>query len=65
MNRVFPISGLKLIEEQDGTGDPAQKGDRVMFNMRLFLNKGDEVPLNEMQAKDLPKEMIRVVDGVT
>jgi FKBP-type peptidyl-prolyl cis-trans isomerase (trigger factor) len=65
MNRVFPISGLKLIEEQDGTGDPAQKGDRVMFNMRLFLNKGDEVPLNEMQAKHLPKEMIRVVDGVT
>lgn len=65
MNRVFPISGLKLIEEQDGTGDPAQKGDRVMFNMRLFLNKGDEVPLNETQAKHLPKEMIRVVDGVT
>ena len=34
-----------------------------MFNMRLFLNKGDEVPLNETQAKHLPKEMIRVVDG--
>jgi FKBP-type peptidyl-prolyl cis-trans isomerase (trigger factor) len=65
MNRVFPISGPKLIEEQDGTGGPAQKGDRVMFNMRLFLNKGDEVPLNETQAKHLPKEMIRVVDGVT
>jgi len=44
---------------------PANKGDRVMFNMRLFLNKGDEVPLNKTQAKHLPKEMIRVVDGVT
>ncbi len=36
-----------------------------MFHMRLFLNKGDEVPLNETQAKHLPKDMIRVVDGVT
>ena len=36
-----------------------------MFNMRLFLNKGDEVPLNETQVKHLPKDMIRVVDGVT
>jgi FKBP-type peptidyl-prolyl cis-trans isomerase 2 len=33
--------------------------------MRLFLNKGDEVLLNETQATHLPKEMIRVVDGVT
>ncbi|MEO7862612.1 MAG: hypothetical protein ABIU05_19695 [Nitrospirales bacterium] len=46
-------------------GTPANKGDRVLFTMRLFLNKGDEVPLNETQAKHLPKEMIRVVDGVT
>jgi len=36
-----------------------------MFNMRLFLNKGDEVPLNETQAQHLPKEMKRIVDGVT
>ncbi len=44
---------------------PANKGDRVLFNMRIFLNKGDEVLLNETQAERLPKEMIRVVDGVT
>jgi len=44
---------------------PANKGDRVLFNMRIFLNKGDEVLLNEAQAEHLPKEMIRVVDGVT
>lgn len=59
------LSGIKLLEEREGEGTPANKGDRVLFNMRLFLNKGDEVPLNEMQAKHLPKEMIRVVDGVT
>ena len=64
-NRMKRLSGLKLLEEREGKGTPANKGDRVMFNMRLFLNKGDEVPLNETQAKHLPKEMIRVVDGST
>ncbi len=44
---------------------PAEKGDRVLFHMRFFLNKGDEVPLNETQAKHLPKEMIQTVDGST
>jgi FKBP-type peptidyl-prolyl cis-trans isomerase 2 len=42
-----------------------RKGDRVLFHMRLFLNKGDEVPLNETQATHLPKEMIQTVDGST
>lgn len=59
------LSGFKLFEEREGAGTPANKGDRVLFNMRLFLNKGDEVRLNETQATHLPKEMIRVVDGVT
>ena len=59
------LSGFKLLEEREGTGTPANKGDRVLFNMRLFLNKGDEVRLSETQATHLSKEMIRVVDGVT
>ena len=59
------ISGLKLLDEREGDGPSAQKGDRVMFHMRLFQNKGDEIPLNETQAKHLPMEMIRVVDGMT
>lgn len=54
-----------MLDEREGEGTPANKGDRVLFNMRLFLNKGDEVPLNETQTKHLPKEMIRVIDGVT
>jgi FKBP-type peptidyl-prolyl isomerase-like protein len=62
---VKRLSGLKLLEEREGEGMPANKGDRVIFNMRLFLNKGDEVSLNETQAQYLPKEMIRVVDGAT
>ena len=63
-NTMKRLSGLKLLEEREGAGTPANKGDRVLFNMRLFLNKGDEVPLNETQATHLPKEMIRAVDGV-
>jgi FKBP-type peptidyl-prolyl cis-trans isomerase len=59
------ISGLKLFDEREGAGTPAKKGDRVVFNTRIFLNQGDEVPLNDLQAKRLPIEMVRVEAGVT
>lgn len=59
------LSGLKLLEEREGEGRTAQKGDRVIYNSRLFLNKGDEVPLNTKQAEHLPEDMIRVEGGVT
>lgn len=57
------FSGIKLLEEREGEGLPAQKGDRVVYNRRILLNKGDEVPLNVKQAKHLPKEMIRIEEG--
>ena len=59
------LSGIKLLEEREGEGRPAQKSDRVVYNMRLFLNKGEEVPLNEKQAEHLPKKMIRIEEGAT
>lgn len=59
------LSGFKLLEEREGEGRQAQKGDRIVYNTRIFLNQGDEVPLNDIQAKQIPKEMIRVADGVT
>ena len=59
------ISGLKLLNERKGDGRVAEKADRVVYNTRIFLNQGNEVPLNEKQAEHLPKEMIRVEDGVT
>lgn len=59
------LSGFKLLEEREGEGRQAEKSDRVVYNTRIFLNRGDEVPLNDLQAKQIPKEMIRVVDGVT
>ena len=60
-----PISGLKLLDEREGAGASAKKGDRVVYNTRMFLNQGDEVPLNDLQAKQLPKEMVRVEAAVT
>ena len=59
------ISGLKLLDEREGAGTPAKKGDRVVYNARIFLNQGEEVPFNAKQAEDLPKEMVRVAGGVT
>jgi FKBP-type peptidyl-prolyl cis-trans isomerase len=60
-----PLSGLKLLEEREGAGTPANKGDRVVYNTRVFLNQGEEVPLNTKQAEHLPKEMVRVEGGIT
>jgi FKBP-type peptidyl-prolyl cis-trans isomerase len=59
------LSGLMLLEEREGEGCQAERGDHVVYNTRIFLNQGDEVPLNDIQAKQVPKALIRVVDGVT
>ena len=57
--------GVKLLDDREGEGQPAQKGDRVIYNVRLFLNQGEEVPLNASQAEHLPKEMLRIEGNVT
>lgn len=56
-------SGVKLLDEREGSGEPAKKGDRVVYNLRIFLNQSDEVPINERQAEYLPATMIRTEDG--
>lgn len=56
-------SGVKLLAEIEGQGELAKKGDKVIFNWRLYRNQGDEIPLNEQQAEYLPPEMIRQADG--
>ena len=56
-------SGIKLLAEMEGAGEPVKKGDSVVYNWRLYRNRGEEIALNEQQAKNLPTEMIRVVDG--
>ena len=56
-------SGIKLLDQREGNGPAAKEGDRVVYNLRIYLNKGDEVLLNERQAELLPEKMIRVEDG--
>lgn len=56
-------SGIVLLQEREGEGEPAERGNRVVYNVRIFLNKGDEVPLNQRQSQYLPAGMIRTVDG--
>ena len=55
--------GIKLLEEGEGTGEPTRKGDRVVYNLKMFLNQGDEIPLNERQAEHLPAQMVRIMNG--
>lgn len=59
------MSGLKLLEEREGAGAPAKKGARIVYNARILLNQGEEVLSNELQAKDLPKDMVRVEGGMS
>ena len=56
-------SGIKLLDDREGSGDAAKKGDKVIYNVRIHLNKGDEVPLNERQAEFLPAGMLRTENG--
>jgi FKBP-type peptidyl-prolyl cis-trans isomerase (trigger factor) len=52
--------GIELVEETEGIGNAAKKGDRVVYNIRIFLNRGDEVPINEEQVKQsLPTDILR------
>ena len=59
------ISGLKLLDEREGEGRLAKKCDLVVYNTRIFLNQGDEVPLNELQEKHVHQDMLRVEGGIT
>lgn len=53
-------SGIKLLEDIPGTGAVARKGDRVTYNLKLFLNQGEEVPLDELQEGHLSDDRIRM-----
>ena len=59
------LSGLTLLDEREGDGRIAQKGDHVVYNMQLYLNKGDEVLLIEKQVEHVSKDNIRIRDRGT
>ena len=62
-------SGLKLLEEEVGSGLLAERGDDLVYNVRAFLNKGDEVPINLISVPDeenmmkLHPELLNIQEG--
>jgi FKBP-type peptidyl-prolyl cis-trans isomerase (trigger factor) len=55
--------GIALLAELPGQGVPAGRGDRIVFNMKIWLHRGDEVPLNAIQSQHLPENRIRNIGG--
>jgi hypothetical protein len=51
--------GVEVLDDHDGSGPAAARGDQVFYNLRIWLNRGDEVPINEHQAPHLPAAMVR------
>jgi FKBP-type peptidyl-prolyl cis-trans isomerase (trigger factor) len=60
-NKPAIASGITLLEEVEGQGSPAVRGDHVLFNMKIRLNRGDDVPVNATQH--LSEQMVRIVAG--
>ncbi len=53
-------SGLEILENHEGSGPIAEAGLTIIYNVRIYLNRGDEIPLDEIQAKQgIPDEQIR------
>ena len=53
-------SGIKILEDREGAGPAAGSGDQVTYNVRIFLNQGDEVPLNEgIAERGIPEDRVR------
>jgi len=57
-------SGLTLLEESEGLGPSASKGDLLVYNFRLFLNKGEEIPVNDISDESKwPSSLMAEIDG--
>lgn len=56
---------VELLEERIGDDPATRLGDRLIDNYRMFLHRGDDVPMNERQAANLPPHMLRAEGGVT
>ena len=55
-------SGIKLIEETEGEGTPAEQGDTVEFESQAFLSRGD--PAQARFATSTRLGSRRIIAGV-
>jgi hypothetical protein len=44
--------GVRLLEEKKGSGLAAKRGDHITYNLRIYLNRGDEIPINNIRETD-------------
>jgi FKBP-type peptidyl-prolyl cis-trans isomerase len=51
--------GIKLIEETEGTGPPAAKGDTVEFESQAFLSHGDPAQERILMSTRLDKREVK------
>ncbi len=59
---MMASTGVEIVDERMGDGPVAQVGDRLTYNCRMFLHRGDEVPMNARQSPNLQAHMLRVED---
>lgn len=44
--------GIRLLDETIGAGPMAEKGDNLIYNIRAFLNKGEEITINTLNKDE-------------
>ena len=62
MNRPNRLKGIKVVEERLGTGEIAERGDRVTYRLTGYLNQGDRIVDSEESQTTLGKR--RVIAGL-
>jgi hypothetical protein len=45
---MYLKQGIRLLEEIIGDGSVAEQGDHVIYNLRIYLNDGEEFPVNDL-----------------
>jgi len=56
--------GLELLDEREGEGTAAAKGDSVVYNLRIFLRRGEEVLFDARSIEAYRSSLrIRRVEG--
>ena len=62
--------GIKLLDEVEGYGQIAERGDSLIYNLRAFLSRGDEILINALSEDDHENiikhhpEILRIENGL-
>jgi FKBP-type peptidyl-prolyl cis-trans isomerase len=63
--RVQLDKGIELLDERQGDGAVAAKGDTVVYNVRIFLRRGEEVRVDARSIESYRSSLrIRRIDDI-